>query len=85
MIELPPITNLEENVPVKKICHARDTIWVVAYINGLIQLIDFNNPDAQEPLASYQIQSADFINANGSEDQLNEFSEKLNILMDIDI
>ena len=58
---------------------------MVAYISGLITLVDFDTPDAEAPLASFQIPSHDYLIQSGNEEALNEHSEKLNILMDIDL
>ena len=36
-----------------KVKHVRDSFWIVAYISGLIEMVDFNGQSGQEPLHSF--------------------------------
>ena len=58
MTELPPITTLRPDIPVMKVKHVRGSLWIVAYIGGLIEMVDFNGQAGQEPLLSFQIPNA---------------------------
>ena len=58
---LPEIEHFNQDIPLRKVVHLRDSIFVVSYINGLIEMIDFSTPEAEEPLHSFQV-------PNGEED-----------------
>ena len=58
---LPPITHLNQDIPVQQVKHLRESLFIVSYINGLIEMIDFSTPEAEEPLHSFQV-------PNGEED-----------------
>ena len=51
MIELDPITKFKE-IPILKVMHLRDSLFIVAYINALIELRDFTS-SSEEALMSY--------------------------------
>ena len=55
MTELPPITHLNQDISILKVVHLRGSIFLVAYINALIEMVDFSTPEAEEPLDSFQI------------------------------
>ena len=55
MTELPEIVHLNQTIPVQKVMHLRESIFIVSYINGLIEMIDFSTPEAEEPLDSFQV------------------------------
>ena len=59
MTELPPISHVNQEIPVQKVIHLRGSIFLVFYISGLIEMLDFNTPDAEEPLDSFQIPAED--------------------------
>ena len=69
MTELEPVRHINQTIPVLKIVHIRQSIFVVSYINGLIEMIDFSTPS--EPLVSFQIPNDD--------------NPKLATLVDIDV
>ena len=45
---------MNQDVPVLKLVHLRDSLFIVAYINGLIEMIDFERPES-EPMYRFQI------------------------------
>ena len=53
MTELPPITHLNQDISILKVVHLRGSIFLVAYINALIEMVDFSTPEAEEPLDSF--------------------------------
>lgn len=55
MTELPPFSNLDQNIPVLKVLHLAGNIFFVVHINGLVVKVDFDTPEAEEPLDSFQI------------------------------
>ena len=55
MTELPAIEHLNQSIPVQKVMHLRGSIFIVSYISGLIEMVDFSTPDAQEPIDSFQV------------------------------
>ena len=56
---LPPISHLNDSIPVQNVLHLRESIFIVSYINGLIEMVDFSTPDAEEPLLSFQVPNDD--------------------------
>ena len=51
MTELPPITHLNQERPVQKVVHLRDnTIFLVVYNYGLLQVVNFNATESEEGL-----------------------------------
>ena len=75
MTELEPITHLNQTISVLKIAHIRQSIFVVGYITGLIELVDFDTPEAQ-PLASFQVPHVEVVEGG---------DQRLAILVDIDV
>lgn len=59
MEELPDIVHLNQSIPVQKVMHLRDSLFIVSYINGLIEMVDFATPEAEEPLLSFQVPNDD--------------------------
>ena len=59
MAELPSYKQVDQDIPLKKISHLRDSIFIVAYVSGLIEMIDFAavpaDPNVREPLDSFQV------------------------------
>ena len=75
MTELEPIKHLNQTISVLKIAHLRESIFVVGYINGLIELVDFDTPEAQ-PLASFQVPHHEVVEGGDT---------RLAILVDLDV
>ena len=71
MTELPPIRHLDQDIPICKVLHLSGSIFFVIHVNGLVVKVDFETPDAEEPLDSFQIPC--------------ESDERLSILTDADI
>lgn len=65
----PPITHFNQDIPLMKILHLRESLFIVAYVSGLIQMVDFENPFTEQPLASYQIEHADLVTTGMNEEQ----------------
>ena len=56
MTELTPIKHINQMIPVQKIIHLRESIFLVSYISGLIEMIDFEDTkNSEEPLARFQV------------------------------
>ena len=53
MTQLPTIEHLNQEVPVLKVAHLREGIFVVGYVSGLLELVDFDNTQAEGPLDSF--------------------------------
>ena len=53
MTELPAIRHLNQDIPIQKVLHLYDSIFLVFHVNGLIERHDFNTPDAEETLDSF--------------------------------
>ena len=53
MTELPAIRHLNQDVPIQKVFHLYDSIFLIFHISGLIERVDFSTPDAEEPLDSF--------------------------------
>ena len=51
---LEPVRHVNQDVPVLKLVHLRESLFIVAYINGLIEMIDFERPES-EPMYRFQI------------------------------
>lgn len=42
MVELEPLTHFNQDYPIIKVLHLRESLFLVAYINGLLELVDFD-------------------------------------------
>ena len=58
MQQLEPIKHVSQTIPVQKVIHLRASIFLVSYINGLIEMLDFDNAET-EPLARFQVPNGD--------------------------
>lgn len=52
---MPPIRHLDQDLPLLKLLHLSGSIFFVIHINGLVVKVDFETPEAEEPLDSFQI------------------------------
>lgn len=55
---LEPIRHVNQDIPVIKVIHLRESLFVVAYVSGLIEVLDFDQPEA-EPVYRFQVHNQD--------------------------
>ena len=58
MVQLASVKHVDQELPVLTIKHLRDSYFLVAYINGLLEVLNFDDP-AEEPLYRFQIPNQD--------------------------
>jgi len=56
--QLEPVKHINQDFPVMKIVHLRESLFLVAYVIGRIELLDLDNPEA-EPLLVFQVPNSD--------------------------
>lgn len=50
MVEQEPLTHFNQEYPIIKVLHLRESLFLVAHINGLLALVDFEQPEADGPI-----------------------------------
>ena len=58
MQQLPPIKHVNQELPILAVKHLRESYFLVAYRNGLLEVLNFDDPQ-EEPLYRFQIPNQD--------------------------